>query len=189
ASPPTTPRPPPVRGPLPRAVDASSAACLPPLPAGLGPARPLTELVRALEDPEADAAVRRPGAVDRPGAPPHEVARRALAVVVDQRPFQDERLLEPDVPVPGKLRPRLEAGQDRPPPGGLLVEDLVPHAREPARLPVHLPEVEIGRPHARVRDHVPLPRELRLATPKDTALAGASEDRSEPALGAERPTA
>ena len=66
-----------------------------------------------------------------------------------------------DVPVAGQLRPGLEAGEDRPASGRLLVEDLVPDAREPARLPVHLGQVEVRRPDGFFRDHGHLLRGTR----------------------------
>src|SRR5687768_371659 len=72
-----------------RTMSASPAARAP-----LGPVRLFQELVGPLEDPDADAAVRRPRPVNRAGPPPDEVPGRALAVVVDQGALEDEGLLQ-----------------------------------------------------------------------------------------------
>ena len=67
----------PRRAPLARPGHPAPRRLIPAFPAPLGSERGLQELVRRVEGPQHDAALRRPRAVHRAGAPPDEVARRA----------------------------------------------------------------------------------------------------------------
>src|SRR5581483_5290395 len=117
------------------------------------PPRSVQELVRPLEDRQADEAPGRPGAVHRARPAPHEVAGGALAVLVPERPLQHERLLDPDVAMARQPRPRLHARERRPPAGGVLVEELRPDAGERRRLPRDPGDVQERGAVGRVDDH------------------------------------